>query len=168
MLINTDTITYYTLLFLNLSADGIEVDTGFMVYNSLNYPNLISLFEELGVQGEDTTMGFSVSCEDGKFEYAAGETLSKLFAIRSNIVNPYFYSMMWEILKFNKLAHMFLGLPDTHADRKLTAGEFLTKHKFSNNFTTRYLVPMTAAIWSSSNKGILTFPAITLFTFLNK
>jgi cyclopropane-fatty-acyl-phospholipid synthase len=149
-------------------VDGIEVDTGFMVYNSLNYPNLVSLFEEIGVQGEDTTMGFSVSADNGKFEYAAGETLTKLFATRSNLLNPYFYMMVWEILRFNKLALKFLELPEFHADRKFTAGEFLKKNKFSDYFVRRYLVPMTAAIWSSSNQGILTFPAITLFTFLNK
>ena len=146
----------------------MAVDTGFMVYNSLNYPHLISLFEEIGVEGEDTTMGFSVSTDNGNFEYAAGETLSKLFATRKNLLNPFFYMMIWEILRFNKLAKAFLCLPETHSDRNLTAGQFLQKYKFSSYFTKRYLVPMTGAIWSSSEEGIFSFPALTLFTFLNK
>lgn len=139
-----------------------------MVYNSLNYPNLVSLFEELGVEGVDTTMGFSVSADNGTFEYAAGESLSKLFATRSNLYNPSFYVMILEILRFNRLAKSFLELPESHSDRSFTAGQFLFKHRFTDYFTKRYLIPMTAAIWSSSDQGILKFPAITLFTFLNK
>jgi len=151
-----------------LLVDGIEVDTGFMVYNSLNYPHLVSLFEEIGVKGQDTTMGFSVSINNGNFEYAAGETLSKLFATTSNIVNPYFYMMIWEVIRFNRIAKAFIELPENSPDRQLSTGQFLTKHGFSDYFTSRYLIPMTGAIWSSSNKGILSFPAITLFAFLNK
>jgi cyclopropane-fatty-acyl-phospholipid synthase len=139
-----------------------------MVYNAFNYPHLMSFFNELGVQGEDTTMGFSVSADDGAFEYAAGETLSKLFATRKNLLNPFFYFMILEILRFNRLAQAFLHLPETHPDRSLTTEAFLKKNRFSSSFANRYLVPMTAAIWSSTSKGIMNFPAITLFTFLNK
>lgn len=151
-----------------IHVDGIDIDTGFMVYNAFNYPHLMSFFEELGVEGEDTTMGFSVSTNNGKFEYAAGETLSHLFATRSNLWNPYFYMMIWEIIRFNSEAKKFLhNVTRTHPDHSITAEEFLKKHKFSKFLTNNYLIPMTAAIWSASNKSILTFPAVTLFTFLN-
>ena len=151
-----------------IHVDGIDVDTGFMVYNAFNYPHLMSFFEELNVKGEDTSMGFSVSTNNGKFEYAAGETLSHLFATRSNLWNPYFYFMLYQVLRFNTESKKFLNeVTASHPDHQITVEQFLTKHKFSTFFTKNYLIPMTAAIWSSSNKSILTFPAITLFTFLN-
>ena len=37
------------------------VDTGFIVYNDRNYPNLIQLFDDLGVANKPTSMGFSVA-----------------------------------------------------------------------------------------------------------
>jgi predicted NAD/FAD-binding protein len=148
-------------------VDGVDVDTGFMVYNSLNYPNLIALFDELGVKGLDTEMGFSVSMDNGNFEWC-GDTLSGLMATPSNIVNPAFYAMMRDILRFNKEALKALVLPKNHPTRQKTVKQFLDDHKFSKSFTNLYLVPMTAAIWSASTNGILGFPAITLFSFLNK
>ena len=138
-----------------------------MVYNSLNYPNLIALFNELGVKGLDTEMGFSVSMDDGKFELC-GDSLSGLLATPSNIVNPAFYAMMRDILRFNKEALKALVSPKDHPTREKTVKQFLEHHRFSKSFTNLYLVPMTAAIWSASTDGILGFPAITLFSFLNK
>jgi predicted NAD/FAD-binding protein len=148
-------------------VDGVEVDTGFMVYNSLNYPNLINLFDELGVKGLDTEMGFSVSMDEGKFEWC-GDTIGGLLATPSNILNPAFYAMMRDILRFNKEALKALVLPKDHPTRFMTVKQFLEHHRFSKSFTSLYLVPMTAAIWSASTDGILGFPAITLFSFLNK
>ena len=138
-----------------------------MVYNSMNYPNLINLFEELGITGTNTEMGFSVSMDDGKFEWC-GDTLNGLFATPSNKYSPAFYTMMRDIIRFNKSALKALTLPENHPTRELTVGEFLTMNKFSDSFTKLYLVPMTAAIWSASTSNILEFPAITLFSFLNK
>lgn len=138
-----------------------------MVYNSLNYPNLIALFNELGVKGLDTEMGFSVSMDDGKFEWC-GDTLSGLLSTPSNILNPAFYAMMCDILRFNKEALKALVSPKNHPTRDQTVKQFLEYHRFSKSFTNLYLIPMTAAIWSASTDGILGFPAITLFSFLNK
>ena len=79
-----------------------------MVYNDINYPNLVSLFGELGIEGENTNMGFSVSMDDGKFEWCA-ESIAGLFATPSNIYNPYFYIMMRDIIRFNELASKLLN-----------------------------------------------------------
>lgn len=83
--------------------DGVAVDTGFMVYNNLNYPHLCSFFEEVGIRGLDTSMGFSVSVNDGAFEWCS-DSLRGLLATPSNIVNPTFYTMMKDIFRFNKEA----------------------------------------------------------------
>jgi predicted NAD/FAD-binding protein len=147
-------------------ADGVDVDTGFMVYNTLNYPNLCAFFAELGVEGVETCMGFSVSADDGKFEWCSG-SLAGLMATPSNIVNPKFYRMMRDVFSFNTAATAFLALSED--DQKgLTTGEFLAKHGFSDSFKDYYLIPMTAAIWSASGGDMLGFPAASLFRFLDK
>jgi predicted NAD/FAD-binding protein len=112
-------------------------------------------------------MGFSVSMNDGKFEWCS-DTLAGLLATPSNIVNPAFYSMMSEILRFNKQAKAVLALPDRDPVKALNVGAFLRQYNFSNSFRDFYLVPMTAAIWSATSKDIMGFPVFTLFTFLNK
>ncbi|KAJ1431998.1 Mycolic acid cyclopropane synthetase-domain-containing protein [Ochromonadaceae sp. CCMP2298] len=148
-----------------ISADGVDVDTGFMVYNTLNYPNLCAFFAELGVEGVETCMGFSVSADDGKFEWCS-DSLAGLMATPSNIVNPKFYRMMRDVFSFNTAATAFLALSED--DQKgLTTGEFLAKHGFSDSFKDYYLIPMTAAIWSASGGDMLGFPAASLFRFLD-
>ena len=111
-------------------VDNIAVDTGFMVYNSLNYPHLVSLFRELGIEGQPTTMGFSVSIDGGRFEWCS-ESLFGLLATPSNLLNPSFYSMLYQILRFNREAKKFLLLSDNHPSRALTVKEFLDHHNFS-------------------------------------
>jgi predicted NAD/FAD-binding protein len=54
----------------HLGARRFAIDTGFIVYNDRNYPNLVRLFDELGVTTHDTSMGFSVCDEATGLEYA--------------------------------------------------------------------------------------------------
>lgn len=148
-----------------VDVEGTPVDTGFMVYNSTNYPYLLGLFDELGVEGISTNMGFSVSMDSNSFEWCA-DTLAGLFATPSNIFNPKFYFMISDIFKFNKKAKEILALPPSDPIMQLTVSEFLSQYNFSDAFSKYYLIPMTAAIWSASSTGILHFPIIALFTFL--
>ena len=54
------------------SVDQVKtpVDTGFIVYNELNYPNLTALFKHLDVPTKASEMSFAASLGDGDFEYA--------------------------------------------------------------------------------------------------
>ena len=58
----------------DIDYDGarISVDTGFIVYNTLNYPNLTALFAHLGVETQASEMSFSVSI--GKRRFRVGRT----------------------------------------------------------------------------------------------
>jgi predicted NAD/FAD-binding protein len=147
----------------DVDYDGrrIAVDTGFIVYNETNYPNLTRLFETLGVATEVSDMSFGVSLDDGRIEWA-GDGLGSLFAQKRNLLRPSHHAMWWDILRFNKLAanDMTSGRLDG-----LTLGEYLAERRFGAAFRERYLVPMGAAIWSTPNLGMLDFPAKTLVSF---
>ncbi|MGA0150139.1 MAG: FAD-dependent oxidoreductase, partial [Luminiphilus sp.] len=108
-----------------------SIDTGFIVYNDRNYPNLIQLFKELGVASKETSMGFSVCDEASGLEYA-GNNLNTLFAQRGNLLSPSFLGMIREILRFNKLA--IADLDSGRLPQDQTLGEYLSRHGFSAHF----------------------------------
>lgn len=123
------------------------IDTGFIVFNDRTYPNFLALLASLGVNKQETEMSFSVhNCQTG-LEYN-GHTLSTLFAQKRNIVNPKFWLLLYDILRFNKLCkklHNKQQIPE-HS----TLGSFLHENGFNRYFSAHYILPMGAAIWSSS------------------
>ena len=138
-----------------IGARRFAVDTGFIVYNDRNYPNLIQLFNELGVANKPTSMGFSVCDEVSGLEYA-GNNLNTLFAQRGNLLSPSFLSMIREILRFNKLA--VADLDAGRLPQDLTLGEYLERNGFSAHFIRSYLLAMTSAIWSADFEDAQHFP----------
>ncbi|MBV7534959.1 FAD-dependent oxidoreductase [Duganella sp. sic0402] len=137
------------------------VDTGFLVYNEKTYPNLIALLDELGVESIASDMSFGVSMDDGALEWA-GTNLDTVFAQRRRIASPAFLGMLRDILHFNRRAEDFLV--QSQADGA-TLGQLLARHGYGRMFRDAYLLPMAAAIWSSSPKDILGFPAATFLRF---
>lgn len=133
--------------------DRLAIDTGFIVYNDWTYPNFIGLLNELGVQTQPTSMGFSVRCDRCGLEYA-GTTLSTLFAQRRNLASLKHYRMLWDILRFNREALECLSV----RDEELTLGEFLQRGRYSKGFAEHYLLPMGAAIWSCPMVTFEQFP----------
>ncbi len=139
----------------------MAVDTGFMVFNRRNYPLLVSLFEHLGISSYPTDMSFSASFDHGRLEYA-GTDLNTLFGQRRNLVSTRFWGMLLSIVRFNRLAQQALQKPPSP---QLGLGAFLERHGFSDNFRSRYLYPMAAAIWSCPREQIARFPAISFLRF---
>jgi predicted NAD/FAD-binding protein len=139
----------------------IAVDTGFIVYNVPNYPNLTALFDRLGVATQASDMSFSVSVADGAREWS-GTSLNTLFAQRSNLLRPSFHRMWLDILRFNRTAPR-----DWAAGRLagLTLGDYIAAGRYSDAFCHDYLVPMGSAIWSSPLGEMLAFPAQTFVRF---
>ena len=142
------------------------VDTGFIVFNSYNYPNLVKLFEHFDVPTTVTDMEFGVSVGKGrgpwnhkqKLEYRA----NNLFAQRRNLTNPPYIRMVLEILKFFKLGRLaqLEGI-----DEQLTLGDFLDRHGFSRVFANEFLLPMAAAIWSGTSLSMRDYPVATFLRF---
>ena len=108
-------------------------------------------------------MSFAVTLNGGQMEWA-GDSLSTVFAQRSNLLSPSFLRMLWDVRRFNAEAVEFLARVD-NASSKLTIGEFLERGGYSQSFRDLYLLPMTAAIWSTPAVGMLAFPAVTLLRF---
>ena len=144
------------------SRGGTPVDVGFIVYNERNYPNLVALFDHLGVPTEQSDMSFAVSLDEGRFEY--GSSFEGYLAQRRNLVRPAFLRMTHDILRFNRMAPCLL---DRSEDLDFTIGDFVEAAGFSATFRDRYLVPMAACIWSTPLGRMLDYPAQTFVRFFN-
>ncbi|KAF7785862.1 hypothetical protein PRUB_a0259 [Pseudoalteromonas rubra] len=124
-----------------------QVDTGFIVYNDRTYPNFIKLMDKLGIQGKPTEMSFSVHNKDSGLEYN-GHDLNTLFAQRRNLFRPRFWRLIREIVRFNTSAKQRYA--DDNFSSQETLGTFLEANNFSDFFAEHYILPMGAAIWSTS------------------
>ncbi len=155
------------------------VDAGFIVMNSATYrtlhrpphliftdsgaANFLGFLKCIGVETAPTEMSFSVSRDQGLFEWA-GSSLNALFCQRKNLFSPKMWLMCADIIRFNHCATYTLMARDQTAE---TIGQYLAREGYSNVFRDDYLIPMTAAVWSTSpGKPVLDFPALTLIRFL--
>jgi uncharacterized protein len=147
----------------------VSADTGFMVFNDRTYPNFCRMLDLLDVSSQKSDMSFSVSCQQTALEYQ-GSSLNGLFAQRSNLFKISFYRMLLDIVRFNKLgtsaAEQYRNSRDAGNDA-LTVGQFLADGRFGSNFILRYLVPMSAAIWSCQPSAVFDFPARFLLGFFH-
>ena len=139
----------------------IPVDTGFIVYNDANYPNLTALFSLLSVPTMDSEMSFSASLADGDFEYS-GTSLNGLIGQRKNIFRPRFWKMLNDIRRFYKEAPKFLEINE---NSDITLGNFLTKNNYCESFINDHLMPMGAAIWSTTVDDMKNYPAVAFMRF---
>ena len=146
---------------INVPSHGgeIAVDTGFIVYNEPAYPNLTALFRHLGVRTKASDMSFAVSLDDGGFEYA-GTDLNGLFAQRSNLLSPRFWSMLIDLRRFYRDATR-----DLPSLGMISLGAYLDRHRFGAAFRDDHLLPMAAAIWSAPSSTLLDYPAASFIRF---
>lgn len=139
----------------------VAVDTGFIVYNQRSYPNLVALFEHLGVQTRATDMSFAASLDGGRFEYS-GADAAGLIAQRRNILRPRLWLMVRDVLRFYREARQDLG--DGGAE-EITLGEYLRTNGYSKAFVRDHLLPMGAAIWSTPAEQMLEYPLAAFVRF---
>lgn len=151
-----------------VTIDGIDLDLGFMVFNRVTYPNMMEFFETLGIEMEESDMSFSVSLENGQgCEWGSRNGLSSLFAQKRNMVSPYFWQMLREVVRFKDDVTKYLeGLENNpDIDRKETLGHFIKSRGYSELFKKAYLVPICASIWSCPAEGVMNFSAFSILTF---
>ena len=140
--------------------EGTEpVDTGFLVFNYVNYPRMAELFAELDVPVTKSNMSFAASLDDGRFEYGLS-SLDTVFARRSHIVSPRFWRLIRDVLRFNAR-----GVETSRREPGMTIGRLLELLGTGKDFRDRYLLPFSGAIWSTPTAQILEFPAEAMLRF---
>jgi uncharacterized protein len=162
-----------------------HVDTGFIVMNDRNYPNLTRLLSQLGVETQSTNMSFSVKGEDEDFEYAG--TPRGLLCQPRNLASPRFQRMIADLLRFNRELRHMLAHDETGEPARRGSGrqgdsapgrssrdisphgeslqDFLVRRHFSEVFIRRLIVPQVSAVWSADPRQISSFPVRFLAEF---
>ena len=143
------------------------VDTGFLVFNERTYPQLIALFAQLGVATTPSDMSFSVQVPPSPTQRAlewSGSNLNTVFAQRSNLLNPRFYAMLRDVLRFNRLA-TDIAVRNAEGELMQPLRAFLKQHAFSPEFQDWYFLPMLGCIWSCPTDQMLEFPVATMIRF---
>ncbi len=138
----------------------LAIDTGFIVFNTFTYPNLVALFQHLGVETEESNMSFAVSLEDGQVEYS-GAGLGGLFAQKANLFRPRFWAMLCQLVRFYRRAPQLLD----RLEPSMTLGDLLQRDRYSNAFAEDHLLPMAGAIWSAPPEALLAYPARAFIQF---
>ncbi len=140
----------------------VPVDTGFIVYNERNYPNLTQLFRHLEIATEATDMSFGVSLDRGRLEYNAGDWLG-LAAQPGNLLRPRYWRMLSDVMRFFRHAP---GLLD-ESGPGMSLGDWLSRERYGKGFVEDHLLPMGAAIWSVPPREMLAFPAKSFVQFFH-
>ncbi|WP_395341028.1 NAD(P)/FAD-dependent oxidoreductase [Ningiella sp. W23] len=148
----------------SIDNQSYKIDTGFIVYNDWTYPNFIKLMKAINVQTQATEMSFSVHNESNGLEYN-GNNLNSLFAQRRNLLSPRFWRLVLDILKFNKVCKQ--AIEDKADTQNITLIEFIRQHELSQHFIDNYILPMCAAIWSTSLEASANFPLSFFLKFFN-
>ncbi|KAF5315110.1 hypothetical protein D9619_007378 [Psilocybe cf. subviscida] len=175
------------------NSQGVDVDTGFIVCNPDTYPNFLRFLrlfppsspslpsriiswlslgliqpvhQEGGIRILPTEMTFSVSRDGGAFEWA-GKNLATIFCQTRRLFDPDMWRMIYDILRFNVCGRRVLLTPPQPDEIEISIGDYLTAEGYSDSFRDNYLIPMTAAIWSTPpDDCFLDFPARTLIQFM--
>ena len=138
------------------------VDTGWIVYNAVNYPNLTALFSELGIRTRATQMSFGVSLGAGAYEWKGSDRLLTVFAQPANLLRLSHLRMLAGILRLNRVCTARLRAGDLPGG---SLGEFLDAEAFGAELRSRYLLPMAGMIWSCSPAQAKRYPAADFMRF---
>ncbi len=141
----------------------VAVDTGFICYNPRNYPNLVALLDHLGVAHKPTVMSFAASAGRGRFEYSSAD-LNSLLGQRGNIIRPRFWFMLRDIVRFYAKARTLVDCPSAEG---VSLGEFLAREGYSQGLVEDHVLPMCAAIWSTTATRIRDYPLRSFLRFFS-
>jgi predicted NAD/FAD-binding protein len=144
------------------TPDGlVGVDTGFIVYNHRTYPNLTELFRHLGITSYPSNMSFGASLQGGGMEYSS-VSLGGFIGRPANLVRRRYWTMLRDIVRFYQAGPGLLERTDL---QPLTLGEYLDANGYSPAFVEDHLLPMGAAIWSTTARQMRAYPLVAFVRF---
>jgi predicted NAD/FAD-binding protein len=146
----------------DIERDGATyaVDTGFIVFNEVTYPNFVKLIKRLGVSWQASRMSFSFRSDRTGLEFSPS-SLNSLFAQRRNLFSPSFYRMVADIFRFRRQSEELLA----RTDHDITLHQYLHEKRYSEMFVRNFIIPMGAAIWSADPRKFNEFPAKSFVQF---
>ncbi len=144
-----------------LAGRDVPVDTGFIVFNRLTYPNFVALLQHLEVPTQTAPMSFAVSLDGGRLEYS-GAGLSGLFAQPSNLANPRFWAMLRDLVRFYRIAPRDAVRID---QEQISLGDYLATGHYRREFREHHILPMASAIWSAPAKEMMAYPLSAFISF---
>ncbi len=146
-----------------VDVGGVKVDIGFIVYNDRTYPRFVELLDELNVGTQKSDMSMSTACGSCNVEYST-RGLSGIFAQRRSLARPSHYRMLNDLFRFYRDARATL---DTTQPTGMSLDEYLEDRRLGTSFANHFLIPLTAAVWSTSPDSIGAFPVDYLLRFLD-
>ena len=142
----------------------IDIDTGFIVFNRPNYPNLCRLFDALGIESHASDMSFSVHCEATRFEYNPS-SIGRLLECRRNLASRRHWRLLLDILRFQRDATRQL---DSGIDERVTVERYLAQAPYGAAFARFYFLPLGASLWSCTAERFERFPVRFVLEFLRQ
>ena len=139
----------------------MAVDIGFICFNRPNYPNFTKMLQHLNVKTVWTDMSFAVSDSKG-YEWRSGPW--GLFEWKRNALDADLRGLLNAIIRFNNVARAELT---SGRMTEASLGDWLDGHGYSELFRTAYLLPMSAAIWSTPEKLMLDYPVHSFLQFFD-
>ena len=133
-------------------------DSGFIVFNNLNYQNYIKVLEENDVEYEKSNMSFSVINDEENYEWA-GKNIKTIFDL-SNIFTLRYWKVLAGIVKLNLIIKT-----KKQTNNSITVDQFLRTHHFNDEFINLYFLPMCSSIWSSNFQDIKNYGAKFVINF---
>jgi len=146
-----------------VDEDGkpVAIDTGFMVFNEVTYPNLTRLFQQLEVEVKPASMSFGVQHIPSGIEYC-GSSVGQLFARRRNVLNLRYLAALYQVDRFNRQSHEALASDRYEA---MTLEQYASARGYGEDFLELYLLPICSAVWSTPFHDVRVFPVMTLLRF---
>ena len=140
------------------NSKAFNFDSGFIVFNNLNYQNYIKVLEENNVEYEKSNMSFSVINDEENYEWA-GKNIKTIFDL-SNIFTLRYWKVLAGIVKLNLIIKT-----KKQTNNSITVDQFLRNHHFNDEFINLYFLPMCSSIWSSNFQDIKNYGAKFVINF---
>jgi uncharacterized protein len=142
------------------TAGPVSVDTGFIVFNTWSYPNFTAMMDYLDQPIVATQMSFSVSAEQGRYEYS-GNHLGTLLGTSRQWASPRHWRMMADLVRFYRQAEQHVK----RVPAGTSLGQYLADYGYGETFVQRHILPMAGAIWSATPDQIAAYPFHAFINF---